>query len=238
MIKWFCMQQILSTIILTKNEENDIVDCIETLNFADEIIIIDDYSTDRTLDVVKDLNRKNIHCYKRKLENDFSAQRNFGLSKAKGIWILFVDADERISKELGREIINKISDQNLKESGFFIKRLDEIWNRRLEYGETGNIRLLRLAKRNSGAWSGRVHEKWQINGITSTLKNEIIHYPHKNLRNFLSEINYYSTLRAQELHDLNRRTTIYQITGYPIVKCIYNIKNSKCILEKELYKEV
>ena len=98
------MMSKLSVIILTKNEENNILDCLESMVFADEIIVVDDYSEDRTEEVVKNLKNDEIKFYKRKLDNDFSAQRNFGLSKAKNDWVLFLDADERVSTSLREEI--------------------------------------------------------------------------------------------------------------------------------------
>src|SRR5216684_4115292 len=100
----------ITVVILTKNEENNIRNCINSLLWCDEIIIIDDYSTDATLLEISNLKSQNlkIKIFKRKLNNDFAIQRNFGLSKAKGEWILFIDADEIVSKLLKREILSKI----------------------------------------------------------------------------------------------------------------------------------
>ena len=92
----------LCVIILTKNEENNIVDCIESVNFADEIFIIDDFSEDKTIDIVKNLRNSKIKIFQHHLNNDFSSQRNFGLSKAIGEWVLYVDADERVLERLAR----------------------------------------------------------------------------------------------------------------------------------------
>src|SRR3990172_4277046 len=97
----------LSCVILTKNEEKNIKGCIEALGFCDEIVVVDDYSSDETLKKATNLG---VRTYKRSLNNDFSSQRNFGLKKARGKWILFVDADERVMPELSDEIVNVISD--------------------------------------------------------------------------------------------------------------------------------
>ena len=117
----------ISALVLTKNEEKNIKKCLQSLSWCDELILIDDYSEDKTLQIVRA-----CHCvikiYKRKLNNNFAAQRNFGLSKAKGDWILFIDADEVVSKSLREEIREKTKKQNgfyiSKACAFSIKRKD------------------------------------------------------------------------------------------------------------------
>ncbi|MBI4136971.1 glycosyltransferase family 2 protein [Candidatus Roizmanbacteria bacterium] len=94
----------LTVVVLTANSEKIISDCLNSLSFADEVIVIDDESTDKTVSIVQ---KSGAHIYVRKLDN-FASQRNYGLDKAKGAWTLFVDADERISKELQNEIISVV----------------------------------------------------------------------------------------------------------------------------------
>lgn len=211
----------ISAIILTKNEENNIIDCLESVAWCDEIIIVDDYSEDRTLEVVKNFNSR-VKIFKRKLEDNFSAQRNFGLSKATGEWILFIDADEILSNGLRGEIMDFLSSKNEKYDGFYMQRKDVVWNKELRYGETGNIKLLRFAGKDMGKWAGRVHETWNIKGTVGYFKMPILHYPHQNISNFLKEINRYTDLRAKELYDNKVRTNIFQIIIYPKAKFILN----------------
>lgn len=214
----------LSVIILTKNEENNIFDCIESVNFADEILVIDDYSTDRTLEVIKNLLNRKVKIFRRRLNSDFSAQRNFGLTKAKGEWILFVDADERVSKDLENEVRHLIEThgRGKKLNGFFIKRFDFMWGRLLRHGEIGNIKLLRLARKKSGTWSGAVHEEWKMKGDINELKNPLIHHPHQSIREFLKEVNFYTDLRAQELFNQGAKTNVFLILLYPKAKFVIN----------------
>lgn len=110
----------ISAVILTKNEEKNIVDCVESVLFCDEIIIIDDNSSDMTAELVKNLSKMHtkIELFERKLGIDFSAQRKYGIDKTKNNWILFVDADERITKELAEEIKENVSEE-LDVGGFF-----------------------------------------------------------------------------------------------------------------------
>src|SRR3989338_3704487 len=130
----------ISAVILTKNEKKNIKDCLQSLNWCDEIIVIDDDSEDKTVEIVKNLKLKTqnynskLKIYKRSLNNDFSSQRNFGLSKAIGDWVLFIDADERVSKALALEISN-LKSQISNLNGFYIRRRDFMWGRELRYGE-------------------------------------------------------------------------------------------------------
>lgn len=262
----------ISAVVLTKNEEKNIERCLKSLDFCDEIIIIDDYSEDGTIDKMRNAkinppasgqnNNDNVKLkiFKRKLNDNFSEQRNFGLEKASNEWVLFLDADEEISKELKEEILNlenkKLLDScfrrndnkedRINNSGekwsknkkntndnivaFYIKRRDYFWGREVKYGEVKKIRekgLLRLIRKNSGKWVGKVHEKYQIlirrladKYQILTLKNFINHYPHQNLKEFIQDINYYSSLRAKELFNQGKKTNIFQIVFYPLAKFI------------------
>lgn len=210
----------LSVVILTRNEEKNILDCIESID-ANGIIIVDDYSEDRTEEIIRNLKDQRIRFYKRKLNNDFSSQRNFALSLAQGEWVLFIDADERIPNELFREIKSIVA-ENTNTSGFLIKRIDVIWGKKLLHGESGNIKFVRLAKKNAGKWRGRVHETWDIKGEIGELKNSIIHYPHSSISEFLSEINFYSTIRARELYDQKTKVSALDIIIYPKIKFFIN----------------
>src|SRR5260221_14334529 len=130
----------ISAVVIAKNEEKNIANCLANLAWCDEIIVIDDYSTDKTCVLTK---KYGANIYKHHLNSDFASQRNFGLTHATGDWVLFVDADERISKPLSREILQKTEKTNY--GGFYIKRRDYFLGHEIKYGETGNIKLLRLA---------------------------------------------------------------------------------------------
>ncbi|PIR80352.1 MAG: glycosyltransferase family 2 protein [Candidatus Levybacteria bacterium CG10_big_fil_rev_8_21_14_0_10_35_13] len=213
----------LSVVILIKNEEKNIVDCLESILWADEIIIVDDFSKDRTVEIIESFKNKKIRIYKNNLNNDFSAQRNFGLSKTTKKWILFLDADERVAEELKEEINTIIinSSENVKD-GYFVKRKDVIWGKMLNHGESGNIKLLRFGKKHSGVWVGKVHEEWQVNGKTEELGSFLLHYPHQTLNEFLTEINFYSSLRANELYEKKITVSYLDLLKYPVAKFLLN----------------
>jgi len=209
----------LSAVILAKNEEATIRECLQSLSFCDERIVIDDFSTDRTAEIAKELGAV---IYKHPLENDFARQRNFGLEKASGDWVLFVDADERVNHSLQYEITTETSDSMNTTLGYFIKRYDTIWGKKVTHGEVGSITLLRLARKNAGKWVGKVHETWEIKGKKGVLTHKLDHFPHQSLKEFLREINYYSSIRAEEMHKLKKKVYVYQIPFYPLGKFLYN----------------
>ena len=148
----------ISAVVLTKNEEENIEKCIKSLSFCDEIIIIDDNSTDETISKIRMLNAK-CQIYSRDLGGDFASQRNFGLQKANGDWVLFIDADETVSKKLADEIIKQIKVGKAGVNGNYFKREDIFLGKKLKHGETGSVKLLRLAKKDKGTWKRKVHEE-------------------------------------------------------------------------------
>lgn len=216
----------LSAVVLTHNNEEILETCLASLTWADEIIVIDDFSTDKTAQIAAKFKAK---IFPHHLNDDFSKQRNFGLSKARGDWIFFVDSDEIISAQLALEIqemINSMLNDKCEMingiRGYFIKRVDVMWGRELRYGETANVKLLRLAKRNAGIWQGKVHEIWRAEGPTGLLRHPLQHFPHPNVAQFLSKINYYSSLRAKELLDQGICSNLWQILAYPKAKFFLN----------------
>lgn len=208
----------VSCVVIAKNEEKNIVDCLESLSFCNEIVVIDDNSTDRTAEIARNMGAR---VYNRSLGNNFSEQRNFGLQKATNEWVLFVDADETVPQELATEIISFVSGPG-DYSGALIKRKDFMWGRVLKYGETGNIKIMRLGRKSKGKWFYPVHEVWQIDGKIKTLKNYLNHYPHQTIDQFLKEINYYTDIRSEELYKRGIKINWYDLIIYPKVKFFNN----------------
>lgn len=209
----------ISAVVLTRNEEKKIKECLESLSFCDEVIVVDDNSWDKTREIAKKLGAK---IFTRCLEGDFASQRNFGLAKAKGDWVLFIDADERVSEKLKDEITQKLAIAK-KCVGFYLKRKDFFLGKWLDHGETSQVRLLRLAKKNAGKWQRRVHELWLIEkGRVGELKNPLLHFPHPNISQFLRQINEYTSLDARGFHNEGRKFHIWQIFLYPMAKFLQN----------------
>lgn len=211
------MKNKLSIVVLTHNDELRIVDCLESVRFADELIVIDDNSSDRTIDLIKQFTDR---VYVRELNGNFSSQRNFALNHVHNEWVLFVDSDEIVSEKLKTEILDAINFN--KFNGYFIKRIDLMWSKNILHGEAGEVKLLRLARNNFGKWKGKVHETWRISGDKGILRTPLIHIPHQSVQEFVSEIEEYSTLRSNELFETRKKISSLDLISYPVGKFILN----------------
>jgi len=206
----------VSAIVLTKNEERNIEECLKAIKWCDEIIIIDDYSDDKTVEIAKKLGAR---VFKHHLNNDFAQQRNFALRKAKGEWVLFIDADERISPELAKEIKQEVKKD--ERYAFVFKRKDFFMGKPLKHGESAKVRLLRMAKKN-GQWQRAVHEVWKTKWRTKTLRNPILHYSHSSISQFLHQINFHSTLHAEALKKEGVKFSLFRLIFNPLGKFCQN----------------
>jgi len=195
----------ISAVVLAKNEEKNLEDCLSGLKWCDEIVVIDDDSTDKTKEISQKAGAKVIP---HSLKNDFAEQRNFALKEASHDWIFFVDADERVSDKLALEIQKKI--KKTTSTGFYCWRIDNFLGRWLKHGEIGSTRILRLARRGSGWWKRNVDEQWAVSGKTETIKNPLLHYSHRNLTEFLESINERSTLNAEAFYREGRWITVFE----------------------------
>lgn len=212
------MQTSISAVVLTKNSEDTLSRCLDSLQWCKEIIIIDDNSSDKTIEIAKKYNTK---IFIHQLNNNFSEQRNFGLSKASFDWVFFVDSDEIVPKELADEIHQQIEQFYPQFQAFAIRRQDFMWGKRLRFGDTHESYFIRLGRKEKGKWRGKVHEVWNIMGKIGRLKNPIYHYPHPNISEFLSDLNQYSSLRAEELYAKKIKASAIDIVLFPFVKIIY-----------------
>lgn len=215
----------LSTIILTKNNQSSIAKCLSSVFFSHKIIIVDDLSSDKTLAITqKFCQNQNIklEILSKKLEN-FADQRNFALNKIKSGWVLFLDSDEYLTKNLIKEIA-KITKNPPKNLIYSLPRQDLFLNKTLKFGETGNTKIIRLLFPNSGKWKGRIHETFipNKNIRVKHLLNPILHNHNISISEFFTRINFYSSLRAKELKEQGIKEGFLKLFFYPKIKFFYN----------------
>ncbi len=208
----------LSAVVLTLNEGKSLPCCLASVAFCDEIVVIDDCSTDRTVAIAKNFGAK---VFIRALKANFADQRNFGLEKTSGDWVLFVDADEEVSPSLASEIKEKIRNSK-KVNGFRLRRLDLFFGQKLWHGETGNFREIRLGRKNQGTWERSLHEQWKITGEVSELKNYLIHHSHPSISQFVDQINYYTDLDTFELSKEGKNFRYVRVVLNPLGKFLQN----------------
>lgn len=220
------MKSSISACVLTHNSEKTLERCLETIKFCNEVIVIDDGSEDKSLLIAQKYNTK---IFKRSLNSDYAAQRNFALSKANNDWVLFIDSDEYLSNDLQREISKLNLDNNVH--GYYMRRENFMWGKRLKYGEWGDIKLLRLANRRYGHFGRKVHEIWQISGRTGVLESSLIHNQGKTMTAYISDINTYANLHANELYKERKKSSFIKIICMPAFKLADNLFFKKGILD-------
>lgn len=196
----------ISVIILTKNEEQVIADCLESVKWADEIVVIDHGSTDQTIKMVEQFGvRKIIHA---PLESNFSNRRNLGAEEASSEWLLYVDADERVIPELREEILEVVQQCNnvtMKQSfsAYAIPRKNIRLTKVLYHGGWWPDYVLRLMRKDKLIkWEGELHEQPKINGEVGKLKEAFIHFSHRgSLEHKMQNTINWSKIEAQKLYD-------------------------------------
>jgi len=186
----------VSVVIITKNEEKNIAKCLESVKWADEIVVIDDYSVDKTVDICKKYTR---NIYQNKFIN-YSTQKKFAFLKASKDWILSIDADEIVPEKLKEEVEKVLSQKSLLYNGYNIPRKTFFLNKWIRHCGWYPDYQLRLFKNDS--WSMKevcVHESVQIAGKIGYLKEPILHYSYTSIFSYIDRMNKYTTLAAQQM---------------------------------------
>jgi len=210
----------ISLLLLTKNEQDNLKEWggwIHKLTTVNEIVVIDDESTDDTIKILKSFttSKLSVNIFKRKLNNNFSDQRNFGISKCKNDWILFLDADE-IPTQNTINFINNLSPK--LGFNYSFKRNIIYLGHTISHGQCLNDNPIKLFNKTEGKFILPVHEIWQSTANTIATNQIILHHSIKTLSNFLQKINLYSTIRAQELFNQKHYTNLWEIIFYPKLK--------------------
>ncbi|MFH0855155.1 MAG: glycosyltransferase family 2 protein [Candidatus Omnitrophota bacterium] len=182
----------LSVVILTKNEESRIAECLESVKWADEIIVVDDESQDNTAEIVKKYTNR---IFRRKMEIE-GRHRNWAYAQAANSWVLSLDADERITPELKEEIGKTLANEP-GESGFTIKRknyIGEYWVRHGGWYPSPQLKLFRKDKFRYE--EAEVHPRAFLDGACGHLHSDMLHYSYKNLEDFWAKLNKQTTWEA------------------------------------------
>ncbi len=208
----------LSCVIISRCEDS-LPRTLRSVIFCDEVVVV----TEKKERCKKNLPKK-VSVISHPLNNNFSQQRNFGLKVAKGNWVLFVDSDEVVEKELQEEIKKAIRTE--KHSAFYIRRKEFADGEELRFGEIMKVRrkgLIRLVRKDAGYFMGRVHERFVLDKgkkASRIRRGFLLHFSHKSIEEFLRKINAYSTIRAQDLYEQGKRFRLIELS-YPFFKFVY-----------------
>ncbi len=197
----------LSVVVLTKNEESCIAACLESVKWADEIIVVDDESTDKTVEILKQYNAKVFH---RKMDIE-GKHRNWAYAQARNSWVLSLDADETVTPELKIEIENVIQSDEL--AAYDIPLRNFIGNYWVKYGGWYPASKVRLFQKDKFKYEeAEVHPRVFIDGKCGHLKSDIIHRGYPDLEHFLNSVNRQSTLEAVKWINTGRKMTLLWAT--------------------------
>ena len=186
----------ISICVITFNEENNIRACLESVKWADEIIVVDSLSTDRTVEIA----REYTDCIIQRPWPGHVEQKNFALAQAQSDWVLCLDADERVSPELANEIKNVLSTDNVPEAGFIMPRKTHYLGRWITHGGWYPGRKLRLVRRGEARWKGiNPHDHLYVEGSVGKLTGDIYHYTYKDIADHLNTIDKFTTIAAKEM---------------------------------------
>lgn len=207
----------ISAIVHTYNEEKNISRCLASLTFADEIILVDMGSNDRTVEIAK---KYNVRVYNYPYTGFVEPARNFGISKASGKWIIVLDADEEIQESLATYL------KSQSEKGEFdyyrVPRKNIIFGKWIEHTGWWPDYQIRFFKKGAVSWSEKIHAIPQTKGKGNDIKPDrqlsIIHQNYQSVDQFIGRLNRYTSVEASELHLSGRHFTISSLFEHPVAE--------------------
>ena len=196
-------QKLISAVVIAKNEEQKITECLKSLSWADETLVIDNGSIDKTTNIAKKLGVRVVIS----LNGAYKESRERGIKEAKGEWIIFVDADERVTPELKNEISELIKSDKFeigKYSAYAIPRRNIILGKELSHGGWWPDYVIHfLRKIKFKGWKGDLHEEPVFEGELGYFKNPLIHLKHDNLSDMVAKTNTWSLVEAKLMFKAN-----------------------------------
>jgi len=207
------IKQTLSVVVSAYNEEKTLLRCLSSVPFAYEIIVVDNQSLDGTVAVAKKFTKK---VFSQKNILMLNTNKNYGFTKATGDWILNLDADEEIPKDLAQEIQAMIS-ANPTENGFWIKRKNIIFGKWITHGLWWPDKQVRLFRRGKGKFPCvHIHEYVAIDGQTGELRAPYTHYNYESVHQYLGKIDRASTSEALSLKEMHHQLVWYDAIRFPL----------------------
>lgn len=205
----------LSACIISFNEEDRIADCIRSLDFCDEVVVVDSRSTDRTREIASELGARVI-------ERDWPGhvkQKEFTIREATHDWVLCVDSDERISSALRSEIVALKAADFPGMAGWRMPRLTAWLGRWIDRGTWYPDHQLRLFDKRRGHWGGHdPHDRVELEGPIGTLQGDLLHHAYRDLADHVSTITKYTEIMARGLHERGRKASAFDLLVRPPVR--------------------
>ncbi|WP_447786806.1 glycosyltransferase family 2 protein [Stenotrophomonas bentonitica] len=203
----------ISACIIAFNEADRIGDCLASLAFCDEVIVVDSYSTDATVAIATAAGARVLQ----RPFDGFRSQKAFCVAQAAHDWVLCLDADERISDDLRAAILAAQAVGFTGHHGYRFARLSEYFGKFLRHGNAYPDRVLRLFDRRHGGWRGKreIHEAASVDGSVGTLRGDLIHYPYRSLEQQLAKTQRYARMMAEHEFARGKRATLAKLVLAP-----------------------
>lgn len=200
----------ISVFIITRNEQDNIENCLRSVKWADEIVVVDSESSDRTDEICRKYTDK---VFVRSF-TDFSDMKNYAMSKTTGDWLLSVDADEEVSGELAGKI-DEIINNNSENSGFYIKRQSRIFGRWFRFCGTQDDYQMRLFRQGAANFFQPIHEKVSINGKTARIEEPLLHYTYNSMRDYMVRLKKYTAMEAKFISSEGGKPSLIKLLLHP-----------------------
>jgi len=197
----------VSGLIITYNEERNIAAVLNCFNFCDEIIVVDSFSTDKTVEIVQQ--NPKVKVYQQEFV-DYTKQRNKALSLAENDWVFFLDGDERTTPDLEKEIIETINNKDSKDA-YYIYRIFFVGQKKINFSGTQNDKNFRLFRKSKAFYTEtkKVHETLEVQGSTGILKYKLLHYSFEDFESFKKKMMYYGLLKGTELIEKGKKYSVF-----------------------------
>lgn len=206
--------QKITALAITYNEAAHIDGFIKSLDFADEIIIVDSFSQDETVQLAQTFDKVKVI---QRAFVDFSDQKNFAIQQATNPWVLFFDPDEEITTSLKEEILTAVA--NPKADAYLVRRQFIFMGKKIRYSGFQTDWVVRIFKKESGRYDGSlVHETLDVEGSTAKLKTRVPHHTYTGIDNYTRKLHKYAALQAQMLYDRNKRPTLFHFLFRPFYR--------------------
>jgi glycosyltransferase involved in cell wall biosynthesis len=206
----------ISVYILTFNNERTIARCLKSVRWADELVLVDSYSTDGTMEICR---RFTDQVYQRKWTNH-QDQYQYAADLTANRWVMFVDADEEVPPELAQEIKEELRTNNGQWDGYIAHRRTYYLGRWIQYGGWYPDYEIRLYDRNKGRWEGGLHAKVMVEGRVKTLRNRYYHYTYRDISDQIQTIDRYSQIAAEDMLGEGRRFSLLHMALNPPLRFI------------------
>jgi len=202
----------LTAIVTTFNEEGNIADCLASLSFADEILVVDSFSTDKTVEIAVAFPKTRV------LQHEYAGngpQCNWAMDQAAHPWALIVDADERVTPALAREIADLL-ERGTSADHYFLRRDNVFLDRVIRHSGWGQDRLVRLLRRGSARYPEQlVHADMHPEGLTPTLAAPLLHYTLRSLPQYVEKVHRYAEWGARDLARQGRTAGVVEVALRP-----------------------